>query len=258
MAKAAIKESLFQVASADRIVFERLLGHREILGSSRWLSSTGPCCKICNKLCYSVFVWNHRVQDDTTRRYKFYKQSLAKPVVFEAKFENPYPVIVVNDKIHKMIPVEEYMERLYHGQQCSYFKFRACDSLVEAKKKEELTRKLRMEIKDRKRMHPTFYEDAQTIVQESTRYLEVEQPEPEAVGPQRGVDDDSEIASPVKKREIPARLRGITSWATEVSESMPPGTFEPVNLKEYGKLITETYEQLYPYPRGAARRADAE
>ena len=115
MAKAAMKESLFQVAPADRIVFERLLGRPEILGSSSWLSSTGACCKICNKLCYSIFVWNYHVQDDATRRYKFYKQSLAKPVVFHAKFESPYPVIVVNDNIHKMMAVEEYIERLQHG-----------------------------------------------------------------------------------------------------------------------------------------------
>ena len=41
-----------------------------------------------------------------------------------------------------------------------------------------------------------------------------------------------------------------------MSECIPPGAFEPVNLKEYSKLITETYEELYPYPRGVARRVD--
>lgn len=62
--------------------------------------------------------------------------------------------------------------------------------MLEAKKKEELARTLKIEIKDQKRMHPTFYEDAQTILQESTKYLATE---PEGVGSQGGVDVDAEI-----------------------------------------------------------------
>ena len=39
-------------------------------------------------------------------------------------------------------------------------------------------------------------------------------------------------------------------------ELLPKGTYEAVNIKEYGQLIREKYAQLIPYPRGKFRAVD--
>ena len=71
--KAAVKAPLFPVTQGDHLVLERILGHPEMLGSHKWIKSNESACKICNKLCYCVFVWNYRVQTDENLRYKFFK-----------------------------------------------------------------------------------------------------------------------------------------------------------------------------------------
>ena len=96
----ALRAPLFEVPVEDRLVFERTLGHPEMLGSHKWISSNEPKCRICNKLCYTIFVWNWRVQNEATHRYKFFKQSTAAPVAFNRAFESTNPIIIVNGKVH--------------------------------------------------------------------------------------------------------------------------------------------------------------
>ena len=74
LAKAALNEPLFSVPAADRIVFQRTLGHPEMLGSHKWKLSTDSQCAICNKLCYCVFIWNLAVQTDADTRFRYWKQ----------------------------------------------------------------------------------------------------------------------------------------------------------------------------------------
>ena len=71
--KKLLKEPLFKTESDKRVVFERMLGHPEILNSNRWIDSTLSKCKICNKSCYTTIIWNKQVQNDFSLRYKFYK-----------------------------------------------------------------------------------------------------------------------------------------------------------------------------------------
>ena len=52
---------LFSVEPKHKLVFERTLGHPEILGSHKWINSKNEKCKICNKLCYCLFIWNYQV-----------------------------------------------------------------------------------------------------------------------------------------------------------------------------------------------------
>ena len=38
---------------------------------------------------------------------------------------------------------------------------------------------------------------------------------------------------------------------------MPPGAFAPVDLQEYGELMTAKYEELYPYPEDSGDSVDS-
>lgn len=89
-------------------------------------------------MCYTVFVWNYKVQLDEMNRYKMYKQSLHNPIEFQDDFEYKTPVIAINKEMHLMVPLDEFLERLEAGKERSVLKYRACDNLVDNKKTEEL------------------------------------------------------------------------------------------------------------------------
>ena len=79
-AKAAITEPLFPVSVNERTVFQRTLGHPEMVHSNKWEDTIECRCEICNKYCYTIFIWNFRVQEDDEKRMEFWKQSLTQPV----------------------------------------------------------------------------------------------------------------------------------------------------------------------------------
>ena len=59
--KSETKGSTLWNEEAERIVFERNLGNSEILGQHRWREVFEPCCHICQKHNYVVFIWNTKV-----------------------------------------------------------------------------------------------------------------------------------------------------------------------------------------------------
>ena len=133
LAKAALAEPLFSVPIADRIVFERTLGHPEILGSHRWKRSTDAQCAICNKLCYCVFIWNYSVQGDASMRFRHWKQCVQNPIRFQRPWKGTNPVIAVNGHLQPMLRLDEFMDRLEQGEQQATLNFRACDNAREAR-----------------------------------------------------------------------------------------------------------------------------
>ena len=114
-AKNAIVEPLFSVEQSERQIFQRILGHPEIVGSQRWQNATDGVCKICNKYCYAIFTWNYDVQNDVELRFEHFKQSLSRPVSF-GELDCPYPILVVNGQLQKMVPLSEFVERLKAGR----------------------------------------------------------------------------------------------------------------------------------------------
>ena len=129
-AKAAISQPLFPVAQNERYVFQRQLGHPEILHSNKWEDTLECRCTICNKYCYTTVIWNHRVQTDGEMRMKYWKQSLAEPVAFSG-LEQCCPVLVVNGKMVKMTPLREFVERLQSGKKDKRLNLRSCDNEFE-------------------------------------------------------------------------------------------------------------------------------
>ena len=73
-AQAIIKAPVFTEGDAERIVYERILGHREVLNSHRWTEVHDRKCNLCNKQTYSIVVWNKKLSMSDEHR-EFFKHS---------------------------------------------------------------------------------------------------------------------------------------------------------------------------------------
>jgi len=58
----AFTSHVYEAEVPDRIVFQRFLGHLEILGGHRWQESTN--CFMCQKWAYSIFVCDPKLSSD--------------------------------------------------------------------------------------------------------------------------------------------------------------------------------------------------
>ena len=146
--KNALIEPLIQVESPQRLVFERILGHPEIMGANKWQNSISSRCRLCNKSTFCIFVWNYEVQKDKKVRFKHYKQSLGQPLIFAKDYESNHPALILNRKTHKMMQLDEFMDRLQIGKSSRTLSYRGTASLVEDKKREVLKEKIRAKMLD--------------------------------------------------------------------------------------------------------------
>lgn len=56
--KFAIKEPQFDLEESDRLVYQRILGKNEMMGSHRWEESMDSKCILCSKYTYCLVMWN--------------------------------------------------------------------------------------------------------------------------------------------------------------------------------------------------------
>lgn len=119
-----------------------------MLGSHTWQQTTDTKCRLCNKLTYSLFVWNYQVQTNEEVRFLYYQQSTTLPLKWKLKY--PHPVAVINGEIHRMIPLDEFVQRLETKYKSEKLSFRACNNEVELKHAELLKEKMKEDIKKSK------------------------------------------------------------------------------------------------------------
>ena len=53
-----LRTNRFQPLKSDRLVFQRFLGHYEILNGFRWHETTDDKCYFCQNWSYSLFLWD--------------------------------------------------------------------------------------------------------------------------------------------------------------------------------------------------------
>ena len=68
------------------------------------------------------------------------------------------------DKLHKMISIYEFLDRLKTSAECSTLKMRSCNNEKEVLSAATLKFKLDKEIKENKEMHATFWNQSKAII----------------------------------------------------------------------------------------------
>jgi hypothetical protein len=58
-------------------------------------------------------------------------------VDFDPDMRYSYPVIVINEELHRMVPLPEFIDRLGSSQSTDPH-FRACDNLIESERAESM------------------------------------------------------------------------------------------------------------------------
>lgn len=53
-----VRSSLFQASEDQKLVYQRMLGHPEILYGYQWREVSDEDCTLCNKMTQCLFVWN--------------------------------------------------------------------------------------------------------------------------------------------------------------------------------------------------------
>ena len=54
-------KNAFEVGIMDRVVFQRFLGHHEIINGYRWREVEEKLCFMCNKWSYCVFLYDKKL-----------------------------------------------------------------------------------------------------------------------------------------------------------------------------------------------------
>ena len=124
---------------SDSISFERNLGNPEMLMGHRWRERSSEDCQICSKLTFTVIVWNKKLSERTVKNEakqgkdkeflaKFYKYE-PKDMLLPTNSSYDHPIALFGGKVHKMVSLKEFMERLLTKNQSNV---RNCDNEVEA------------------------------------------------------------------------------------------------------------------------------
>ena len=75
--KNILKQGKYWAQASDRIVFQRFLGHFEILNGFRWHEVDIEECFICEKWSYSLFLWDKKLARNcykSVKRSDFYRK----------------------------------------------------------------------------------------------------------------------------------------------------------------------------------------
>ena len=137
----------------DRIVYERVLGRFEQPDSHRWFENYAPDCSICNKNVYTVFIWNKKLAFNKDQS-EFYKHLDFNVLDFDKNYNSP--VLSTKDKVFKMLPITEFIERLNLSKLQSSAN-RACDNEIEKNHFQDLVRSIDEQFINERTLQPTFW-----------------------------------------------------------------------------------------------------
>jgi predicted secreted protein len=104
-------------------------------------------------MTYCLFVWNKRLVQSTLDE-KWYKHSPQEPITIKNKMYK-HPVLCINDKVHKMVPLAEFLGRLEHSRMLTTV--RACNNEAEDKYREDLKKLISADIVDTNIVQPSYW-----------------------------------------------------------------------------------------------------
>lgn len=122
--KNRIKEPVLGNIEGDSVVFQRNLGHLEMIRSSRWVETTPKNCMVCNKHSYCIFIWNKnlstmQVEEQGVRKgggavgsdQEYFWNYSEIDAVKTDKLDKQ-PVLTIGHNTYPMVPLIEFFERL--------------------------------------------------------------------------------------------------------------------------------------------------
>lgn len=152
-AKALAKAPLFKHDAQDKLVYQRVLGRPEMIGSHRWIEKAEDQCQVCRKMTYCLVIWNKHLSE--AREHSFYFSSLnTRPVLF-TKEKYLHPVLCTRDRVHKMLPISEFWQRL-RWQSERVTNLRRCTDQQENERQHLITSKVKDKVA-KGVIEPTFW-----------------------------------------------------------------------------------------------------
>lgn len=108
--KASIKNPLYEHDESEKIVYHRILGRYEAVGSNYWTEQIDSKCLMCCKNNFCMIIWNKRLSKQL-KHFLFYNHQSSEPLIFKRKEYN-HPLMATLNQIHQMIPIREFHKRL--------------------------------------------------------------------------------------------------------------------------------------------------
>lgn len=108
--KKFINKPVFKVDESDKIVFQRILGRSEMIGSHRWVESSEKKCLLCSKMTYCLVMWNKRAAE--MNYHDFYFSRSDKEPIMMSTIKYNHPLLCTKDTIYRMLPIREFIERI--------------------------------------------------------------------------------------------------------------------------------------------------
>ena len=107
--KNILKKGKYQAQASDRIVFQRFLGHFEILNGFRWHEVDVGECYLCEKWSYSLILWDENLAKN------YYKSVDRNELKSPSKASLFTPTVCSIDSICRVIPmlsIKSFLSRI--------------------------------------------------------------------------------------------------------------------------------------------------
>ena len=109
-----LRQGKYQAQASDRIIFQRFLGHFEILNGFRWHEVDMDECYICEKWAYSLVLWDDKLAKN------FYRSIPRDELNFPIKASLINTTTCSFDSIQRVIPmisIKSFISRVIANQQ---------------------------------------------------------------------------------------------------------------------------------------------
>ena len=133
--------------------------------------------------------------------------------------------------------MDEFCERLVHGERLDRCEPRPCDNEDELEHVDELKQFIEKDIREKHQIHSTYYRDYLKILRDKPRPPSYEK-----------LKRTSRVRSKLKEHlKMPQQYSDYVEWDKHIRDLIPKDAFEPINLSEYCSLMKQKYSELYPY-----------
>ena len=138
MVAKAMQSGGLEANITDRVVFQRFLGHYEILNGYRWHEVVDTDCYLCNNWSYCIFLHDKNIAKDEDVYHSVNTKEIGN-MRQKSMFAPSYVSIDSIRQVYPMIPIQHFLSRLAadkHGGGVRMLKDHAvADELKELKEK---------------------------------------------------------------------------------------------------------------------------
>lgn len=107
------KQPVLASNEGDRIAYQRILGHPEIVGSHSWQEINIKDCLMCAKATYCIITWNKRLaQKGLNLQFFGHSPQELLRKKYQSKKESGAPILFMRDTAYRMITLREMLERI--------------------------------------------------------------------------------------------------------------------------------------------------